>query len=122
MKKFKDILEMIVISLLIAIAALIVVYTLWFIYMQLFELPAGYYQNYDGKGAGRCISHWYCMSFWGVKCCEFIAVIHQYFSMALIAFIYLYQIIFIPIVAVTFFPVFIISFIIQYVRRRYSGS
>ncbi len=121
MKKFAEILKMIVISLLIAFATLIVVYTLWFIYMQLFELSAGYYQHHEGKGAGRCVSSWFCMSFWGVKCCDLTAVIHQYFSMGLIAFIYMYQIIFIPIVALTFFPVFIISFIIQYVRRRNRG-
>lgn len=107
---------MIVISLLIAFAALIVTYTLWFIYMQIFDLPAGYYQHHLGKGAGVCKSSYFCMSFWGVKCCDAIAVLHQYFSMGLIAFIYLYQIIFIPIVAVTFFPFFFISFIIQYVR------
>lgn len=121
MKKSAEIIRMIVVSLLIAFAALVVVYTLWFIYMQIFNLPVGYYQHYDGKGAARCVSNFYCMSFWGVKCCDLIAVVHQYLSISLVAFIYLYQIIFIPIVALTFFPVFIISFIIQYVRRRNRG-
>jgi hypothetical protein len=95
-------------SLLITFAVVFVIYTLWFIWMQLFELPASYYQHYDGKGAGRCLSNAYCMGF-GTKCCSFGDVIAQYFTFGIAVFFYYFKMFLIPFIIIIFFSSFFIN-------------
>jgi len=102
------ILKSIIFSLLITFALIFVIYTLWFFWMQLYELPAGYPWNYDGKGAARCTSKVYCMGF-GTKCCTFGDVIIQYFSVGILWFIYYFKIFLIPFFFIVSFSVFFLN-------------
>lgn len=94
-------------SLFFVLIVLIVVYTIWFVYMQFVELPAGYYQHHYGKGAGVCRSGWFCMlAFWGVKCCDALTVIFEYFNIGYVAFFYIYKNFLIPFISLTFISSF----------------
>ncbi|MFC1599459.1 hypothetical protein ACFL3T_00335 [Patescibacteria group bacterium] len=104
MKIFKTI----ILSLLMTFAILFVLYTLWFFWMQLFELPASYYQHYDGKGAGRCLSKAYCMGF-GTKCCTFGDVVAQYFSFGIAGFFSLFKFFLVPFTIIILFSTFFIN-------------
>lgn len=75
-------------AVLISIAIIIIVYTIWFVFMQFLNLPTSYYELHDGKGAERCINGWFCMmKLWGVKCCDFIELILEYFNIGILLII-----------------------------------
>lgn len=89
--KHKKLLKDIGTSLLITIAVILALYTLWFIFMQVSQMPMAYFLKYSGgKGATSC--SWYCMmAFGGVKCCEFFDVIFEYLFIGHLGFFYYFS-------------------------------
>lgn len=113
--------QILVLSFAIALGALFIAYTIWFIYEQLYLLPDLYHYNDLGKGSSSCKLEYYCRTFLDVKCCDFAEVLINYFGYLIIMVALFPVISFIPggkILATVLGCSFIISFIILYALRR----